>query len=510
MTGLERLLRTTAARLAAVYLLIFVLIGGSVATYLFWRTGALLTAETLQTLAAETQGLREQYRAGGRALLLRSIRERSALAGDGLYLLRDQQGKRVAGNLADVPAELRLNQGGDTFFYRPAEPDPRAPPVVDRSEARRTRLAVGAVIEIPDVGLLVVARDIQPQREFVANVRGLLLGALALLVVLGAGTGFVVARNILQRVDQVTIASGALMKGDFSQRLPLNGSGDEFDRLSHSLNTMLARIEVLMVGLREVSDNIAHDLRTPLNRLRIHVEQALRNGESPAELRAALEHTLVETDTLIQTFNALLRIARLEAGTGGTPFEAVDLVELSRDIVELYEPVAEENSIRLSLTHDFEGGAAKVLGDRHLLSQALVNLLDNAMKYGVPCKSADAAGADAMQAGVNVRLLREADRVLLQVADNGRGIPQGEHERVLRRFVRLDESRSEPGSGLGLALVAAIVQQHGGSLTLSDGAPGLVVTLAFQAHSDVGLEHRGSGGDDDGVVSETIAMTRST
>jgi signal transduction histidine kinase len=248
----------------------------------------------------------------------------------------------------------------------------------------------------------------------------------------------------------------------------VTGSDDEFDRLASSLNSMLERIETLLIGLKDVSDNIAHDLKTPLTRLRNRVETALARPEDKDGLRAALESTIEESDQLIKTFNALLMIARTEAGSSDGAMTEIDAAEIVRDVGELYEPVAEEKGITLTVS---AGEPVKFLASRELLGQALANLVDNAIKYAPLDK------ADGRQLTIAITARTEGDDFVLTVADNGIGIPAEDRARALQRFVRLEKSRSEPGSGLGLSLVAAVARLHHGTIELGDGNPGLVVTM---------------------------------
>jgi len=262
------------------------------------------------------------------------------------------------------------------------------------------------------------------------------------------------------------------MAGDLGERLPVAGTGDELDRLAINLNLMLERIEALMHGLKEVSDNIAHDLKTPLTRLRNRTEQALRTASSEAEFRAALEGTIEESDGLIRTFNALLMIARAESGQARDDMVDFDAAEIANDVGELYEPLADQKGIVLTVD---AGTPAPIKGNRELVSQALANLVDNAIKYAEPADRA-AGGAPGE---ILVKAVNEGDRVLLIVADNGPGIPEADRARVLERFVRLEQSRSQPGSGLGLSLAAAVARLHGGELTLADNGPGLKGIIAL-------------------------------
>jgi signal transduction histidine kinase len=306
--------------------------------------------------------------------------------------------------------------------------------------------------------------------------------------VLGIGAGLLVSRSVLRRIETVTETSRTIMAGDLSKRIPLDGSGDELDRLSQSLNAMLTRIEELMGALREVSDNIAHDLKTPLNRLRNGAEAALRNPTGGAGYRDGLVKTIEEADELIKTFNSLLLIARLEGGAVAESMAPVDPAAIIADVAELYEPVAEEAGLRLEIA------AAKglsVLANRELVGQAIANLVDNAIKY--------AAGAGPRRdrtelQPITISAAPAGDRVEIAVADRGPGVAAQDRERALQRFVRLEKSRSRPGSGLGLSLVAAVARLHGGAVRLEDNAPGLRVVLALPAGgARVPLEGEGAG-----------------
>jgi signal transduction histidine kinase len=255
------------------------------------------------------------------------------------------------------------------------------------------------------------------------------------------------------------------MAGDLSQRIELRGSRDEFDQLAGNLNAMLDQIERLLGGMRQVTDNIAHDLRTPLNRLRSRIEVALLQEPGRAETRDLLGATLADAEAMIGTFNALLEIARAEAGSERTRFETVDLDALGRDLADLYGPLAEDKELTFELCC---APGAQLRANRHLLAQALANLLDNAIKYTPP------------GGHVGLAIGRAADGPTITISDSGPGIPEGDRERVLQRFIRLDGTRSTPGNGLGLSLVDAVAKLHGATLTLDDNRPGLKVSLAFR------------------------------
>ena len=287
--------------------------------------------------------------------------------------------------------------------------------------------------------------------------------------------GLFVTRRVLRRVDAMTETTRTIMAGDLGERLPVAGTGDEIDRLAVNLNVMLERIEALMIGLKQVSDNIAHDLKTPLTRLRNRAEQALRMSGSETEYRAALDAIIEESDGLIATFNALLLIARAESGQARDNMSEFDAAEIAHDVCELYEPLADEKGIALKLE---ASTPAPVKGNRELVSQALANLVDNAIKY-TEARPAAVAGAEGAPPDIVVAAQIDGDRVLLSVADRGPGIPEADRGRVVERFVRLEQSRSKPGSGLGLSLASAVARLHGGELTLEDNQPGLKSIIAL-------------------------------
>jgi signal transduction histidine kinase len=461
VTALSKLFRTTAFRLSLTYLALFSAAAVVAMFYIYWNTTVLLQRQLSETIDAELQGLAEQYKAGRLDQLVRTVADRSRTPGNSLYLVADRDGRRLAGNLTAVSPQLWNSLGPVEFAYRrPAE------------GGTERRLAFANVFRLPDGYRLIVGRDIEDRRVLARTIRSAMLWGLGVMALFGIGGGFWVSRKLLARIDAVSDTTRTIMEGDLTGRLPVNGSGDELDRLSESLNLMLARIEQLMAGLREVSDNIAHDLKTPLNRLRNRVEAALQEPGGGPVYREALERTIEEADGLIKTFNALLSIARLEAGAGGENRETLDVSELVRDVAELYEPVAEERGLALRCE---TGEPIPVHANRQLLGQAIANLIDNAIKYG-----ASEAGHAGNGAAPEVTVSARARGTMAEIAvsDRGPGVPEAERERVLDRFVRLEASRSEPGSGLGLSLVAAVARLHGGALRLEDNHPGLRVVLA--------------------------------
>jgi signal transduction histidine kinase len=465
--ALTKLFRTVTFRLSLTYLALFGAAAAIAMVYIYWNTTVLLSRQLHQTIDAELKGLAEQYKAGGLDQLVKTVADRSETPGNSLYLVADAQGHRIAGNLSAVSPELWNSLGPVEFVYsRPAPGGTEA------------RLAYANVFRLTGDYRLIVGRDIEERRELARVIGSAMLWGLGFMALLGIGGGYWVSRNLLDRVDEIAATSRRIMGGDLSRRLPVKGSGDELDRLSEGLNSMLSRIEQLMTSLREVSDNIAHDLKTPLSRLRNRVEAALSEPYGEPVYREALERTIEEADGLIKTFNALLSIARLEAGAGGENRETLDVAALADELAELYEPAAEERGLALMASND---EPILVRADRQLLGQAIANLLDNAIKYGAPREEAPVAGAKP-EIAIAARVA--GDMAEIVVADHGPGVPAQERERVLGRFVRLEASRSEPGSGLGLSLVAAVASLHGGTLKLEDNEPGLRVVLSLPRESN--------------------------
>jgi signal transduction histidine kinase len=466
VTALTRLIASTPFRLTVAYMGAFILAAALIVGFVAWRANELLTANAVEALAAEVLSLNEHLQVGGAPALATVIRDRIAEPGSNLYLLTDANGRRVVGNLNAMPRDLAAGGGGQVFTYRRASDGPSA----------SSRLAVAVARPVQGGLTLVVGRDIEDQRRFASTIGQVALWSVGLLSALGVGAGILVSRSMLKRIDAVTDASRQIMSGDLSRRIPVDGSGDEIDRLSASLNAMLARIEELMQALREVSDNIAHDLKTPLTRLRNRAEAALRDHAGQISHRDALAKTMEEADDLIKTFNSLLLIARLEGGAVAESMAEADLATIIADIAELYEPVAEEAGLSLKASVP---PSLLLTVNRELVSQAVANLVDNAIKYST--RDEAAPRADAAPPSIEVALEARADMVVITVADRGPGVAPGDRQRALQRFVRLEESRSRPGAGLGLSLVAAVARLHGGSVRLEDNVPGLRAIILLPA-----------------------------
>ena len=454
MTTLGRVFRTTAFKLSLGYLLFFAVGAGVVLGGIDWNVNELLDTQIRQTVQAEINGLNEQYETGGIRQLISTIERRTQQPGSSLYLVTTYAGQPLAGNVATLP------QG---VIDRPGMVET---PYTSENEAKPRHLALAQVFLLPSGFRLLVGRDLEERENLRSVMIHALITSLLWVMLVGLIGGLAVSFRILRRVDAMNATAKTIMAGDLARRLPTAGTGDELDRLAANLNAMLGRIGELMASMREVTDNVAHDLRTPLTRLRNGAEEALRGEADPDRQRAALEAVIAEADGLIAVFNALLMIARAEAGAGKDGFVACDAGAILADVAELYEPMAEE--VGTILATDVAPGLS-VSANRELLGQALANLIDNAFKYGGDPPSVTVT-AQAVESGVEI-----------VVADHGPGIPLADRARVLDRFVRLEDARSRPGSGLGLSLAAAIARLHGGDLHLADNAPGLRAVLRLPA-----------------------------
>jgi signal transduction histidine kinase len=460
MSGLSNLFRTTAFKLTLVYLTVFAMFAASLLAYFAFNTRRLVTEQITRTVNAEITGLSEQYNLGGIRRLVLIVDARARRPGSSLYLVTTFTGEGLAGNVGSLAEGVMSNPGWAETVYRRLD-DP------DGTEHQ----ALVRVFQLPGGYRLLVGRDLDERERLYDIVVAAGQWSIALVIVLGLAGGFFVARRVLRRVDAMTETSRVIMAGNLSGRLPVDHTDDELDRLAVNLNAMLDRIEALMRGFREVSDNIAHDLKTPLTRLRNRSEEALRISRSEADYRAALETTIEESDELIRTFNALLMIARAESGGDSTQMTDFDAADAVRGVGELYDPLADEQGIAFTVEAP---EPVPLHGSRELLMQALANLLDNAIKYSVR-PEAEAT----VKPTIVVSARQEDGTAILTVADNGPGIEPADRSRVVERFVRLEPSRSLPGSGLGLSLVSAVAHLHGGTLRLEDNAPGLRASLVI-------------------------------
>jgi len=450
---LPRLLRTATFRLSALYAILFgvcVLLLGAAA---FWSTRAALEKQLTRRIEAEMMLLEQEFRTHGIDDLVAQVQQRARVKGTLDYFVVDPAGKRLAG---DLPA----GSDGLGWVEYDTGPDGAAEPGEENEHVR-------VLVRQLDGGFrLGVGEDLEQVGELEETLLGILASALGIVLVLGVGGGLLLSAAFLRRVDMITRTADAIIDGDLSRRIERTGAGDDFDHLSATLNAMLDRIEGLMENLRQVSSDIAHDLRTPLSRLRQDLEEAQKRELTAAEFKRVVEGAVAEADVLLETFSALLRIAQIEAGTRRSAFRPVDLSEVLRTVVEAYAPAIEESG--RTLRAEIADGV-QVNGDRGLLSQLFVNLIENALHH-TPAGTA-----------ITLQLSRQTAGALAEVADTGPGIPPEERAKVFRRFYRLEHSRTTPGSGLGLSTVAAIVELHHAAIELIDNRPGLRVVIRFPA-----------------------------
>ena len=444
------LLRSAGFRFGAVYAILLALSAAALAFFLWWSTAGLLERQTEAAIAADAQGLSERWSEGGLPVLVVTIEDRLAqnVDDDAIYLLTDTKMTRIAGNLASWPPAV---SAAGPWYELPI------------MRAGIKSLASVQRYDLPGGFHLLIGRDVQIRSQLRKMLTDALLWAVGGVLLL-ATIGALVIRNLFRRtLANISATSVAIAGGDFAQRVRLSGRGDEFDQIAEVINDMLDRIGRLMDGVRQVSNAIAHDLRTPITRARTRLEDAALHADSADDLRAAIERATQDLDGIVGVFQALLRIAEIEAGSRRSSFARFDLAPLLAEVVDLYGALAEERGIVLRLEAP---DAVPAYGDKAMVQQAIANLVDNAVKF-----SPD---------GATVRLTAAVSAmVFVSVEDQGTGIPAMERERATDRFYRGETARSTPGAGLGLSLVLAVAQLHGGSLRLEDNRPGLRAILSL-------------------------------
>ncbi len=447
--------RTTVARLALIYIGVFTLTTTVLFGSVYVLTLRAVDAGTESLMESQLQGLSEQYATSGLRGLAAVVRERSQSLdrSRAVYLLADETSRPLVGNLNAWP---QLNdQRGKWFEFN----------VTVTTEAGGEEHPIrAALVTLPDGYRLLIGTDVIERARLAKVMQRVGALAVVLLVLVGAVIAVWMNRRLLSQVHAISVAGEQIALGDFARRLPVRGSGDELDELATRLNALLERIEQLTLALRFVIDGTAHDLRGPLNRLRLRLEQA--GAHSSGAGRESIDAAMQDADALLRTLEALLRIAQAQSGAANAEMAVLNLGKLVQEIAELYGPLAEQRGIALQIEHLDE---ASLQGSRQLLAHAVANLLDNAVKY-------TPAGGH-----ITVSVVAEANSVTLNIRDNGPGIPASDRERVLQRFVRLDSAQAEPGTGLGLSLVAAVCRFHHAELLLEDAAPGLWVRLVFRS-----------------------------
>ncbi|WP_182419671.1 HAMP domain-containing sensor histidine kinase [Bartonella sp. HY038] len=465
MLNIRNIFRTTAVRLSALFILLFGLVAFGTVLYMTKLAFTMVQNETKLALVEEISSIESAYEHGGISLLVRTIDRRSRQPGAFLYLVTDPIGRILAGNVSNIEPGLLTNTDSlnEPIYYGR----------LGDGNKINDHQALVMLIDLPNGMKVMIGRDLGDPKKFAEVVRKALLFAFSAVALGTFLIWFFIGRRALQRIDTITLASRSLMDGDLTGRLPVSGSGDEFDRLTGNLNIMLEKIEELNAGLRHVSDNIAHDLKTPLTRLRNKAEQALNHDNDADSYKDALNQVLDESDQLIRTFNAILMISRIEAGNTIVEHSRANLRNIVEDVAELCEPVAEEAGVALTIGALLD---VDINASRELVAQTIFNLTDNAIKYAI-------IDNDAPQITLSMEMVDD-DQIRVIVADNGPGIPEGERDKVTERFYRLEKSRTHPGSGIGLSLAKAVMKLHGGSLIFEDAKPGLKAVLIFPRLKD--------------------------
>ncbi|PXA83289.1 histidine kinase [Caulobacter sp. D4A] len=462
---LPRLVRSTPFRLTLLFLALFAAAATAFLGYIYIATAGEVDRRADAEITREMESLEAAYRQGGVNALNQTLVERAIGERPFLYYLADKEGERITGSIEESPIDDFTGAGPTWRTFTLTETD------LDGATVRRS--ARGVQERLSGGEILFVGADVAESQGYVMKIVRALWGAGALVIILGLAGGVLISRNVSRSMQGLVDVVNAVRSGDLHARARLRGTRDEYDELAEGLNDMLDRIERLMGGLRHAGDAIAHDLRSPLTRLRARMEVALIDAENgKGDPVAALETALMDADGVLKTFNAVLAIARLQAAGQAPDQKPFDASELATDMSELYELSCEDKGL------DFKSEVTPALslrGNREFIAQALANLLDNAIKY------TPEGGA------IMMRLRRRSSGELeFSVTDTGPGVPEADRARVVQRFVRLENSRSEPGAGLGLSLVQAVAASHGGRLELAEGpgeyngmGPGLRVALVL-------------------------------
>ena len=462
-------LRTTAFRQTLLSAALFALSSFVILGFVYAASAGMVLRRADTAVNDEVASLSDRFEAGGIERVRLYILQRTVGGGaDYLYLLIHPSGRTLAGNLTGLPNAQPDDEGRLQFIYR-------RPPAggAEEDSDKDDRTARGRIVDLPSGYRLFVGLDVDDETRLVSRMLNTILAASALALALGVAAGIFVSRRFVRRLDKINNVARRVRAGDLQPRAPRNYTGDELDEMSENFNNMLDRVEALMHRMRHTGDSIAHDLRTPLTRMRNRLDEALREDGDLDAREQALERAVADTDELLGIFNAILSLSRLEAGESRASIVRLDPADIAADMAELYEPVCEDDG--LAFDSEIQHGLV-ILGDRGLLSQAIANLLDNAVKY------TPAGGA------VTLRLRETGDGMVeFSVTDTGPGVPDVDRDRVTQRFVRLDNSRTKPGSGLGLSLVQAIADVHNGRFDLGEGpgvvadghGPGLRAALCF-------------------------------
>ncbi|GAB5376117.1 MAG: ATP-binding protein [Acuticoccus sp.] len=450
-----RLVRTTAFKLTLVYLCVFVALSLGLIGYISSTTSSLFDRQLELALDRELAELTTEFRAANLFKVMRTISQRAMQPDASVYLITDGGGNAIAGNVSELMYDTALASDSDPFPVRYIH--------LNREEASEANRAMAKFAELGAGYRLLIARDVEDRIEFSTIIKRSIRGAIVVVVALALLSWIFLSRSVLRKVDAVAASARQIIAGDVHRRLPVERSGDEFDRLASSVNAMLDEINRLHDGLQQVSQNVAHDLKTPLTRVRNRLDETLRNPPPADQLEGVLAATIDECDQLIRTFEALLTIARVESHSAGVTMEPIDLSALTADMAEFYEPAAEDAGLALRCKI---ASNLTILGEPNLLRTMIANLIDNALKYG---RSPEGA--------VELSVAARGSAAEITVRDYGPGVAMQDRARLTDRFVRMDAARSKPGAGLGLSMVKAVVGQHGGTLSLEDGQPGFLVRI---------------------------------
>jgi signal transduction histidine kinase len=459
ISNFRQLLNTTAFRLSLIYALLFSMIATIALSFIYWVAAEQIKQQTDQRLRLETDVLMNRYHTGRFDALAQTIQRRNTDSSTTffIYALLDRRGRDINKSFRPEYITADRRQAYTTMTLGEIS---HMIPAKQKNSPARVLLTL-----LPTKHLLMVGADLNQQKHLLNKIFSVVASAIAIIFTLALLGGVLMGRRILKRIDAVRKTAGEIIEGDLTQRMPFTRRNDEFDRLSLVLNRMLQRLEQSMQGMREVTDNLAHDLRTPLNRLRNRLELTLLKNPDTVDYKKSQQEAIEDVDTLINTFNSLLNIAQTESGAKGNHFETVDLSQLMNGLGELYDVVAEEENI--SFNYQIEDNL-EVQGNQQLLAQAFTNLIDNAVKY-TPEKG-----------HIDLQANRKDSSVIITISDTGAGIPKEQREHVFKRFVRLDNARTSVGNGLGLSLVKAVMDQHEAEIILGDNQPGLIVEVRLK------------------------------
>ena len=475
---LAKALRSSTFKFALVSIAVFGAVVIALFGYVYWSTAAYVLSRSDRAIEAERGSLRRAYDGAGPDGLIAAIEQRLSdrLFADSFYLLADPSYAVVAGNLGQWPSALKGDSEGWSKFDADAAKPGGAP---DRALLR------ARYETLPNGFHLLIAKDIGDARRFMNGIYGVLAFTVVFVFLLAAVASVSVTRRTVGRIESINATSRAIMESGLGRRIPLRGTHDEWDQLARNLNSMLERIEGLMGEVKQVTDNVAHDLRTPLMRMRGRLEKASIGPREAEGDQSLISAAMADLDDVLRMFSSLTRISQIEAANRTAAFRTVDLAEVAAEVVELFDAAAEDKGGHIRVV---DGDPVLVSADRDLLFDAMANLVDNAIKHG------RAAGA------VTVAVGRNDGGAVISVADDGPGIPADEHQHVFRRFYRLERSRGTPGNGLGLSLVAAVARLHGARIEMFDNAPGLRVELHFPSTAGYVERERGQGIANEGVA----------